>query len=95
MGGKPHVIFFSLVAKIEDNVSQDDDNLQATQSSEDCNPDGIIKDAKDCLEHQLEESDSNESTLVQAEVVFETVPAIVDPDSSEGIILDSICSAFY
>ena len=85
-------VYFFLIAKIEKikdyNASQHDDNLQATQSSEDLfHPDGIFKESKECPEPDEPDDDSKESTVIHAEVIFETVPAIVDPDSTEGIIL--------
>ena len=85
-------VYFFLIAKIEKikdyKASQHDDNLQATQSSEDLfHPDVIIKEGKECLKPDEPDDDSKESTVIHAEVIFETVPAIVDPDSTEGIIL--------
>ena len=84
-----------LAAKIEDNKEeiasqQFDDNSQTTQSSDDLFHPYPVKDVKESKSRPKDgndlDSDSKESTEIQAEVVFETVPASVDPDSTEGNI---------
>ena len=92
-----------LAAKIEDNKEeiasqQFDDNSQTTQSSDDLfHPDPVM-DVKESKSRPKDgndlDSDSKESTEIQAEVIFETVPASVDPDSTEGNIL-ILCMTYF
>ena len=64
-------------AKIEDN-KEEIASQQNVQDSEDL----FDPDVKETRPNDDIDSDSKESTEIQA--VFETVPAIVDPDSTEG-----------